>query len=101
METLYHTRSIETDEGFSKLQERFTGHFQEIFLNDLAEKTVVIIPSLSLDREMLTTLKGAVHYEERLLCLLMLLRMPRTRVIYVTSVPLDINIIDYYIHLLT
>jgi len=100
METLYHTRSIETDEGFSKLQERFAGHFQEIFLNDLAEKTVVIIPSLSLDREMLTTLKGAVHYEERLLCLLMLLRMPRTRVIYVTSVPLDTNIIDYYLHLL-
>lgn len=100
MQTLYHTRSIETDKGFSKLQERFAGHFQEIFLNDLAEKTVVIIPSLSLDRQMLTILKGAVHYEERLLCLLMLLRMPRTRIIYVTSVPLDTNIIDYYLHLL-
>lgn len=32
--------------------------------------------------------------------MLMLLRMPRTRVIYVTSVPIDDRIIDYYLHLL-
>jgi hypothetical protein len=30
----------------------------------------------------------------------MLLRMPRTRVIYVTSVPIDSIVIDYYLHLL-
>jgi hypothetical protein len=46
------------------------------------------------------TVKGVVHYEERMLCLLMLLRMPRTQVIYVTSIPIDNSIIDYYIHLL-
>src|SRR5664279_4760589 len=49
---------------------------------------------------MLKTLKGVIHYEERMLCLLMLLRMPRTQVIYVTSVPIDSSIIDYYLHLL-
>src|SRR6185503_6843959 len=59
-----------------------------------------IIPSLTLDSEMLKTVKGVVHYEERMLCLLMLLRMPRTQVIYVTSIPIDNSIIDYYIHLL-
>ena len=100
MQTLYHERSIETDKAFSKLQERFTKHFHEIFLNDLAEKTVVIIPSFTLDSEMLRTVKGVVHYEERMLCLLMLLRMPRTQVIYVTSIPIDNSIIDYYVHLL-
>ena len=100
METLYYNRDIDTDRAFTKLQERFAKHFEEIFLNDLAEKTIVIIPSLTLDSEMLKTLKGVVHYEERMLCFLMLLRMPRTRVIYVTSIPIDNSIIDYYIHLL-
>jgi hypothetical protein len=100
METLYYKRDIDTDRAFVKLQERFAKYFEEIFLNDLAEKTIVIIPSLTLDREMLKTIKGVVHYEERMLCLLMLLRMPRTQVIYVTSIPIDNSIIDYYIHLL-
>jgi hypothetical protein len=35
-----------------------------------------------------------------MLCLLLLLRMPRTRVIYVTSTSLSETIIDYYLHLL-
>ena len=100
METLNFQSNTDTDRAFTMLQERFTKHFPEIFLNDLAEKTIVIIPSLTLDSEMLKAIKGVVHYEERLLCLLMLLRMPRTQVIYVTSIPIDNNIIDYYIHLL-
>ena len=43
---------------------------------------------------------GVAHYEERMLCLLMLLRLPRTRVIYVSSTPISSTIIDYYLHLL-
>ena len=100
MQTLYDRRITKTDSAFTTLQERFTKHFSEIFLNDLAEKTVVIIPSLTLDSEMLTTVKGIIHYEERMLCMLMLLRMPRTQVIYITSVPIDSSIIDYYVHML-
>ncbi|MBX7242373.1 MAG: carboxylate-amine ligase [Bacteroidia bacterium] len=91
---------IKEDAAFDLLQERFTQKFHEIFLDDLAEKTVVIIPSLTLDKEILKSVKGVVHYEERLLCMLLLLRMPRTRVIYITSVPIDNSIIDYYLHLL-
>ena len=48
----------------------------------------------------MSKIKGAVHYEERLLCLLMLLRMPLTKVIYVSSVPIEDSIVDYYLHLL-
>lgn len=88
------------DAAFAALQERFNKDFYEIFLNDMAEKTVLIIPSLSLDTEILRTVKGIIYYEERMLCMLMLLRMPRTRVVYVTSVPIDTGIIDYYLHLL-
>ncbi len=99
MQTQY-IENIEEDNAFANLQEKFSNHFHEIFLDDLLEKTVVIIPSLTLDGEMLSTVKGVLHYEERLLCLLMLLRMPRTQVIYVTSIPVDNSIIDYYLHLL-
>ena len=91
---------LTADAQFSLLQQRFTRHFDEIFLNDLGEKTVVIIPSLTLDNEILKAVRGSVYYEERLLCMLLLLRMPRTQVIYVTSVPIDSRIIDYYLHML-
>ncbi|MEO6734481.1 MAG: peptide ligase PGM1-related protein [Ferruginibacter sp.] len=70
------------------------------FPDNLAPKTIVVIPSLTLDPEVLRTVDGALHYEERLLCLLMLLRMPRTHVIYVSSMPIDPIIVDYYLHLL-
>jgi hypothetical protein len=63
-------------------------------------RTIVVIPSLSLDAEELVKISGVHHYEERMLCLLMLLRMPRTRVVYVTSQPIAPTIIDYYLHLL-
>ena len=35
-----------------------------------------------------------------MLCLLMLLRLPRTELVYVTSQPIHPAIIDYYLHLL-
>lgn len=94
-----HTSSAD-DVAFMRLQQRFTKYFHDIFLDDLAEKTVIIIPSITLDNEILKSIAGVVHYEERMLCMLMLLRMPRTRVIYITSVPIENSIIDYYLHLL-
>lgn len=86
--------------AFVKLQQRFTSYYNEIFCNNLAEKTVIIVPSLSLDSDMLGTIKGVAHYEERMLCMLMLLRMPKTHIIYLSSIPIDSTIIDYYLHML-
>lgn len=85
---------------FHQLQKRFAEEYEKTFPDKLAAKTVVIIPSLTLDQEILSKINGVVHYEERLLCLLMLLRMPRTQLIYITSVPIDPVIVDYYLHLL-
>ena len=65
-----------------------------------APRTVLIVPSLSLDQQVMAKVSGVHHYEERMLCLLLLLRMPRTQVIYVTSTPISEAIIDYYLHLL-
>src|SRR5437762_6287200 len=85
---------------FDEIQQGMKTQYEKVFPDKLAERTVVIIPSLTLDIEILSKVKGAVHYEERLLCLLMLLRMPLTKLIYVTSVPIPEVIIDYYLNLL-
>jgi len=96
-----HTPAVlTTDDHFQQLQASFVSHYTDIFCNDLAEKTVIILPSLTLDPEMLRTIRGIAHYEERLLCMLMLLQMPKTQIIYLSSVPIDAMIIDYYLHML-
>ena len=85
---------------FKQLQENFSTLFKDVFPDKLAPKTVVIIPGLTLDPDILSKIEGINYYEERLLCLLMLLRMPKTHVIYLTSTIVDPVIIDYYLHLL-
>jgi len=92
--------SAEELQLFEKLQEGFSAQYELFFPDNLAPKTIVVIPSLTLDSEVLAKVDGVLHYEERLLCLLMLLRMPRTNVIYVSSIPIAPVIIDYYLHLL-
>lgn len=95
-----HTLTATDKERYYQLQQQLVQQFKTTFPDKLAPRTVVVIPSLTLDHTILSKVKGHVFYEERLLCLLMLLRMPRTKIIYVTSVPIDPAIIDYYLHLL-
>ena len=85
---------------FRALQAQFPGSFQTLFSDPALPRTVLIVPSLSLDQDVLARISGVHHYEERMLCLLLLLRMPRTRVIYVSSTPISDTIIDYYLHML-
>jgi hypothetical protein len=53
-----------------------------------------------MDPDVLTKVVGGLHYEERQLAMLMLLRMPQTRIVFVTSTPLEPAIVDYYLGLL-
>jgi hypothetical protein len=85
---------------FAELQCRLRPLFEEVFPNREAPRTVVIVPSLSFDPVLIGKIPGVRHYEERMLCMLLLLRLPRTRVIYVTSTPVDPTIISYFLHLL-
>ncbi|HNF01348.1 MAG TPA: hypothetical protein PLH62_03095, partial [Ferruginibacter sp.] len=80
--------SWEEMDRFAQLQIGFADQFELFFPDNLAHKTIVVIPSLTLDEEVLAKVSGALHYEERLLCLLMLLRMPRAHVIYLSSMPI-------------
>lgn len=92
--------SIEECRGFAELQRGLAAMFRRVFPDPTAPRTIVAVPSMSLDRGELTKLVGAVHYEERLLCLLMLLRLPAARVVYVTSERIAPTIVDYYLRLL-
>jgi hypothetical protein len=82
------------------VQDRFKATYSKVFGDPGVPRTVVIVPSITFDREVMKRIAGVNHYEERMLCLLLLLRFPRTRVIYLTSTPIAAPIIDYYLHLL-
>jgi hypothetical protein len=88
-------------EAFRQLQRRLPLLYTHVFPDLLAPRTVVVVPSLSLDAEELVKITGVHHYEERMLCMLMLLRLPRTRVVFVSSRAIAPTIIDYYLHLLS
>ena len=92
--------SAEERARFAELQERLAPLFDRVFPDPLAPRTVVVVPSLGLDPDVLAGITGVLHYEERLLCMLLLLRLPRTRVVFVTGMPVDPAIVDYYLHML-
>ncbi|MCC5861367.1 MAG: carboxylate-amine ligase [Gammaproteobacteria bacterium] len=93
--------SAEERGRFMALQAKLAPMFSDTYANPLAERTVVVVPGLSLDQETLGHIPGAAHYEERQLSMLMLLRLPHTRLVFVTSTPVDPAIIDYYLSLLS
>ncbi len=92
--------SVEEVAAFHQLQSLLPGIFRDVFPDPLVPRTVVVIPSLSLDPRELSKISGVHHYEERMLCMLMLLRLPCTRVVFVTSQPIAPTIIDYFLGLL-
>jgi hypothetical protein len=64
------------------------------------DESVVVVPSISIERT--TPGSGTIMaaLEERALFLLLLLRQPRLRMIYVTSQPVSESIVEYYLGLL-
>jgi hypothetical protein len=84
--------------NFADLQARLPDLWPAISsMNDL-EKSVVVVPSFSLDvpGDFAPLLPA---YEERYLFLLLLLRQPRATVVYVTSAPVEPRLVDYYLSL--
>jgi len=83
---------------FDKLQKKLVPLWKSIERFNQDPQTIVVVPSMSID----AIDSGAViqAYEERFLFLLLLLRQPRARLIYVTSRTILPSIIDYYLDLL-
>ena len=62
---------------------------------------VVVVPSISLEHTTAGSGTLMQAMEERALLLLLLLRQPRLRMIYVTSMPVQESIVEYYLGLLS
>jgi hypothetical protein len=84
---------------FRHLQRRLRDPFGPI--GDKRPGTVVVLPSMTLDRAGLVKIPGVRHYEERWLVFLQLLRQPETRVIYITSDKLDPIVVEYALDLVS
>jgi hypothetical protein len=87
--------------AFAELQQRLPALFRKVFADPLAPRTVVVVPGLSMDPDVLAKVVGCLHYEERQLVMLMLLRLPATRMVFVSSTPIDPAIVDYHLGLLS
>ncbi len=85
---------------FEKLKPRLREVWNAISLRDEEPHTSVVVPSLTLDQSELRKLEGSSFYEERLLFLLIRLRNPRARVVFVTSQPVHPLILEYYFQFL-
>jgi hypothetical protein len=90
--------AAESQTQFDQLQRKLVPLWKSIECFNQDPQTIVVVPSMSIE----AIGAGAVMqaYEERFLFLLLLLRQPRARLIYVTSQTILPSIIDYYLDLL-
>jgi PGM1 C-terminal domain len=84
---------------FDALQSGLPEVWRVFGLNEPGE-SVVVVPSVSLDKIEQGSGTMMQAMEERYLFLLLLLRQPRLRMVYVTSMPIDPTIVEYYLALL-
>src|SRR5437763_10654067 len=89
----------EAQERFDGLQRRLVPLWESMKEMTPDEQTIVVVPSLTLDKPEETGAELQA-YEERFLFLLFLLRQPRARLVYVTSQAINPSVIDYYLDLL-
>ncbi len=87
-------------DSYDILQEQLAERYQKLHEDPCCEQDVVVLPSLSLDGVYASSIEGLEHYEERMLFTLNLLRYPRTRVIYLSSQPIDTVTVDYILSLI-
>ena len=88
----------QSQDQFDHLQKKLVPLWKSIERFNQDPQTIVVVPSISIE----AIGAGAVMqaYEERFLFLLLLLRQPSARLIYVTSRAILPSIIDYYLALL-
>ncbi|MBI5443033.1 MAG: hypothetical protein HY900_17685 [Deltaproteobacteria bacterium] len=84
---------------FEGLQARLASQWKLIQSMNQRDQAMVVVPSVELPGEEASG-TALLALEERLLCLLLLLRKPRARMIYCTSQAIGPNLVDYYLGLL-
>src|SRR5438093_735118 len=90
--------TVDSQAEFDRLQKKLVPLWKSIERFNQDPQTIVVVPSMSIEAIGVGAVMQA--YEERYLFLLLLLRQPRARLIYVTSQTILPSIIDYYLDLL-
>lgn len=93
------TREQELAE-FERLKVRLAEVWDTLTMQEETPHTSVVVPSLNLDQSELRKITGSSFYEERLLFLLIRLRNPRARMVFVTSQPIHPLVLEYYFEFL-
>ena len=83
--------------AFEGLKQQLRVFWSQVFPRDDQPYTSVVVPSVTPEEQ---GPSGNSFLEERLLFLLIRLRNPRARLVYVTSQPIHPLVIDYYLQLL-
>ena len=105
------TRPIETvdagsvdarsvDAGFEERQRGLASRLGATAPVDLETGTIVVLPSATFPVAELRKITGIQFYEERMLFTALFLRRPGVRVVYVTSLPVDEAVVEYYLRFL-
>jgi PGM1 C-terminal domain len=97
-DTLADLTEEERSMRFAELQQRLVDVWG-VLRSGREGESIVVVPSRTVDKWDEPAAESQA-YEERLLFLLLLLRQPRLRVIYVTSLPIAPSVIDYYLGML-
>jgi hypothetical protein len=93
-----HFSEAELARQFAALQAHLPALWRSMASFSQDEQTIVVVPSLSIENAPKGVRQQAL--EERYLFLLLLLRQPRARLIYVTSQAIHQDVVDYYLDLL-
>lgn len=90
--------SPEAQARFNALQQKLVPLWTSIRALNEDPQTIVVVPSMAMEVD----LRGSEvqAYEERFLFLLLLLRQPRARLVYVTGQAIHPSIVDYYLDLM-
>src|ERR1700756_3455818 len=93
-----NSSNLDSQEQFDELQKKLVPLWKSIEHLNQDPQTIVVVPSMSIEAISSGVVMQA--YEERFLFLLLLLRQPRARLIYVTSQTILPSIVEYYLDLL-
>jgi biotin carboxylase len=93
-------RRADTVAGFTAGQRALAERLGHRALSDVETGTIVVVPSITFPATELAKITAAQFYEERMLFTVLLLHRPGLRLVYVTSVAVDPDVVDYYLRFL-
>lgn len=84
------------EKKFTQLQTHLAKHPELVAEHTTTARTLVYVAGMSLDPEELMKINGIECYEERFLYVIGLLRDPKTTIIFISSLQINQDVIDYY-----